>query len=159
MAYLGGAVLIILTALACVSIVGRILIPFGLQPVRGDYEWIEMGVGFAIFAFLPWCHLMKGHASVDLLQPVFPGVMNRLLDLAIDIAMLGAAVILTWRLWLGMHDKLRYEETTFILQFPIWQAYAAGVVGCAGFIYVAVFCVLRSARALTGKAGGETANV
>lgn len=147
-ALLGGLVLLGVIAMTCASITGRALMPLGLGPVPGDFEWIELGVGFAIFAFLPWCHLQRAHASVDLFLPVFPPMMNKILDLAADIAMFAAASIIAWRLWLGLLDKQRYGETTFILQFPIWIAYAACLFGAVAFVIVVAFCILRSGRIL-----------
>lgn len=147
-ALLGGIVLLAVVVMTCVSITGRALVPFGLGPVRGDFEWIEIGVGFAIFAFLPWCHLQRGHASVDLFRPIFPSLMNRIIDVLVDVAMFAAAFLIAWRLWLGLLDKQRYGETTFIIQFPIWIAYAACLFGAISAVIVVAFCILRSGRAL-----------
>ena len=159
LALLGGAVLVALVVMTCVSILGRALIPLGLSPVRGDFELIEVGVAFAVFAFLPWCQYQRGHAAVDLFKTAFPHVMNRLLDVLIDMLMLMAAAILAWRLWLGMLDKRSFGETTFILQFPVWQAYAACLIGAAGFVLVAAFCSLRSLRILLGSPEEQPAHV
>ena len=156
MAFLGGAVLIALVAMTCVSIIGRALVPLGLAPVKGDFEWIEIGMGLAVFAFLPWCQLTRAHARVDLFEPAFPPLVNRLIECVVDAAMCAAAIVLAWRLALGMLDKQRYGETTFILQFPVWQAYAAALAGAVAFALVAAFCVIRSLRALVREDGRET---
>lgn len=152
MAILGGIVLIVLIAITCASIIGRSLTFIGLNQVNGDYELVELGVGFAVFAFLPWTQFSMGHARVDLFESAFARWQNRLSDLASDLLLLAIAVIGGYRLWLGMLDKLNYGETTFILQFPIWQAYATGVLGMAVFVIVAAFCVLRSLRAFGSTA-------
>jgi TRAP-type C4-dicarboxylate transport system permease small subunit len=159
MAFVGGTVLIALIAMTCLSIAGRALVPFGFAPIKGDFELIEIGVGFAIFAFLPWCQLQRGHAAVDLFKPVFSAVLNRSIDLLVDMGMFAAASILAWRLWLGMLDKHSYGETTFILQFPIWTAYAAGCLGAISFVIVAAFCIFRSVRGLLGISEAENAHV
>lgn len=150
MALLGGAVLIVLVIMTCLSIAGRALVPLGTQPIKGDYELIEMGIAFAVFAFLPWCQYMRGHAVVNLLQPAYPRMMNRWIDVIADAAMFGAAVIIAWRLYAGLGDKIRFGETTFILQLPVWWAYAAGLVGAVVFALVAAFCLLRSIRIALG---------
>lgn len=156
LALAGGMVLIAVVVMTCASIIGRALIPLGLSPIRGDFEWVEIGTGFAVFSFLPWCVLQRGHATVDLFKPAFPPVLNRALDVVVDIAMLAAAILIAWRLHLGMLDKARFMETTFIIQVPVWKAYAAGLVGAYGFVFVAGFCVLRSARSLLWPAKGWT---
>lgn len=158
-ALLGGIVLIALVISTCLSIIGRTLVPIGLRPIKGDFEIIEIGVGFAVFAFLPWCHFNRGHASVDLLKPVFPPAFNRAVDLLADLAMLVAASLIAWRLALGMLDKLRYGETTFILRFPVWIAYAAGLFGATVFVVVAAYCCVRSLRTLGGHPEDEGRDV
>jgi TRAP-type C4-dicarboxylate transport system permease small subunit len=150
MAILGGIVLIVLIAVTCASIIGRSLTFIGLNQIKGDYELVELGVGFAIFAFLPWAQYSKGHARVDLFEKTMARWQNLLSDLLSDILLLAIALIGGHRLWLGMLDKQSYGETTFILQFPIWQAYAAGVLGMVVFAIVAVFCLVRSLRSFGG---------
>lgn len=154
LALAGGAVLVALVIMTCISIAGRAAVPLGGQPVPGDFELIEIGIGVAIFAFLPWCQFDRGHARVDLLERLFGRVSNALLDLISDIAMCAAAVLIGWRLWAGLSDKFRYGETTFILQFPVWWGYAAGMVGAAAFALVAAFCIWRSVRAFAHPEAG-----
>ena len=143
LAIVGGSVLCCLIAITCLSVFGRFLNTLGhtafiaeylqflersLQgfgPINGDYELVEAGVAFAIFCFLPWCQLKRGHASVELLSSVLPRSIDRLLTFLWELLFAAVLVLLTWRLGIGMGDKMRYEETTFLLQMPIWWAYAA----------------------------------
>ncbi|MBX2854683.1 MAG: TRAP transporter small permease [Rhodobacteraceae bacterium] len=159
MAYLGGVVLITLTIATCVSIIGRALVPLdlGVGPIKGIYDMTEIGVAAAVFAFMPWCQFNRGHASVDLFTPLYPKLMNRFIDLMVDLGMLLIAAVGAWRLYLGMLDKMRYGETTLILQFPVWQAFLASLIGACAFAIIAAFCVLRSLKALFGGSGEEAA--
>ncbi len=159
MALIGGAILLIVIVVTIVSIAGRIFVPLdiGLGPIRGIYDITEIGIAAAIFAFLPWCQLQRGHATVDLFKFAFPNVMNRVLDVIMDVGMLTAATLIAWRLFLGMQDKLRYGETTLIAQIPVWIGFAAALVGAVIFALVAAFCVIRSVRALKRSENvGET---
>ena len=150
-AYLGGLVLLAIVIMTCLSISGRAIGDrLGLGPIPGDFELVEIGIGFAIFAFLPWCQIKRGHATVDLLQPRFGRRANAVIDLIADLLMFAAAVLIGWRLWQGMLDKKGYGETTFILQFPVWIAYAAALAGAAVFVAVSLYCIYRSGRALAG---------
>ena len=157
MAYLGAAVLILLTIATCLSIAGRALVPLdiGIGPIRGIYDFTEVGVAAAVFAFLPWCQFSRGHASVDLFTPFFPAVMNRVLDVLIDVGMLIMAITGAWRLYLGMLDKFSFGETTLIAQIPMGYAYLAGLAGAMAFALIAAFCVLRSFRTLVTGSGHE----
>ncbi|MGQ7847618.1 TRAP transporter small permease [Granulosicoccus sp. 3-233] len=158
MALVGGLLLIGITALTCISIIGRALLPLdlGIGPIQGIYDITEMGMAAAVFAFLPWCQLQRKHATVDLFAPLYPAIMNRSINLLVDVAMCVVASVGAWRMYLGMLDKMRYNETTLILQAPVWIGYLAGVLGLGAFALVAAFCVLRSVRDLRRKqsAGG-----
>lgn len=152
LALAGGAVLLAVTLLTCVSIVGRALIPLdiGLGPIRGIYDITEIGMAAAVFAFLPWAQYREAHARVDLFQWAIPRKADQFLDLLFNAAMAFIATVGSYRLYLGMQDKLSYGETTLIAQIPVWQGYAAGLVGAIGFAIVAVFCTFRAARRMAG---------
>lgn len=142
MAILGGLVLTALIGLTCVSVLGRglntfghsefltslsesaanALIATGVGPVSGDFELVEAGISFTIFAFLPICQLKRGHATVDVFAGSFPIWMNRGLEVLWEVLFSLLIFLITWRLFVGMEDKMRYNETTFLLQFPIWWA-------------------------------------
>ena len=150
MALAGGLLLLAIVALTCVSIIGRALYSAGIccGPIRGIYDYTEIGIGAAIFAFLPWCQIRSGHAAVDLFKPAMPNLMNRIINIVVDCGMLVVAFLIAHRLWLGMLDKKGYNETTLIAQVPVWIGYAACLVGAVCFAVVAGFCVVRSVRQL-----------
>ncbi len=152
MALAGGIVLIALVLLVVVSVTGRALLWAGLRPVRGDYELVEAGIGFAVFAFLPWAHLERGHAIVTIVTDRFGPVVNRWILVITDIMMLAAAGFIAWRLYDGMLDKFRYNETTLLLRMPLGWSYTAGLVGAVVFVIVAIYVLGRSiSNALAGQ--------
>lgn len=152
LALLGGAVLIAITALTVVSITGRSLMPLGLAPVPGDFEIVEALTGFAVFAFLPWCQINRGHATVDVFTSFLSANANRWIDVVTELLMTAVMILIAWRLWVGMMDKIRYSEITFILQFPVWWGYAASMAAAAVAVLVSVFVlVLRVREALAGR--------
>jgi TRAP-type C4-dicarboxylate transport system permease small subunit len=150
MAYAGGVVLLALTVATCLSIIGRAFVPLniGVGPILGIEDLTEIGIAVGVFAFLPWCQVQRGHASVDLIASALPRIANKVLDLLIDVLMLIAAVVIGWRMYLGLLDKQGYGETTQIMQIPVWWAYAASLPGAVVFALITAFCVLRSIRAL-----------
>ena len=147
LAIAGGLVLISVVVVVVVSVIGRTLIWAGLRPISGDYEIVEAGVLFAIFAFMPWCHLMRGHAIVGVVTDHLSPRVNLVIELFMDVLMLTVATFIAWRHWHGMMDKFSYQETTFILRMPLWWPYATGMIGAAAFVIVAVYVVARSAVA------------
>lgn len=172
MAVVGGIVLSLLILLTCVSIAGRLLngffhgafmtgiapefskwmIDIGVGPVNGDFELVEAGVAFAIFAFIPLCQITAGHASVDVLATSFPRGVNRFLRMVTEIAFAAALVLIAWRLFEGMMSKKSYGETTFLLQFPIWWAYAASFAASVVAAVVGVYmAAVRTIEFFTGR--------
>ena len=90
---------------------------------------MSAGIGFAIFAFLPWAHLTRGHAIVTLLSDRFGPLFNRWILVITDAMMLAAAVFIAWRLYFGMLDKFAYRETTLLLRMPLGWTYSCGARG------------------------------
>ena len=161
-AILGGLVLCALVLLICASVLGRGLDTFahsdlaarrlpalaeailaaGIGPIRGDFELVEAGVGFAIFAFLPICQLHGGHASVDVFTERLPIRAQRLLVAFWEIVLSAVIVLIAWRLFAGMLGKRASGETTFLLQFPLWWSYAASFAAACVAVVVALHCAV-----------------
>lgn len=158
MAVAGGVALIAVIVIVIVSITGRALIWAGLRPIPGDYELVSAGMGFAVFSFMPWAHLQRGHATVALVTDTFGPRANWIILVVTDIAMLAAASFIAWRLYFGMMDKFAYNETTLLLRMPLGWAYAAGFVGAVVFVVVAAWLAGRTiSYALAGKSEPRTA--
>lgn len=158
-AALGGAVLVALVVLVCASVLGRAantllqsdgvqgaapamaawLLGLGVGGVYGDYELVEAGMAFCIFAFLPLCHLTGQHATVDIVADRFAAPVQRVL--AACIAVMFAAVMVTIAVQLsgGMHSKYLAGQTSPLIGFPVWWAYAACLWGAALAAVVAVY--------------------
>lgn len=160
-AILGGMVLIALVCVICVSILGREAISLagsgdlrttlrqiGIGPVTGDYELVEAGVAFAVFSFLPLTQLTGSHARVDIFTSGLGPKVNAVLGAFWSVVMAAIILLLTWRLYAGMQDKLRYGETTFLIQFPVWWAYAACLVVAVVACITSLYCAVRH---LTGR--------
>jgi len=160
-AILGGIILSAAILITCLSILGRTastvlhwdplvealpgvtqwLLALGIGPIRGDFELVEAGMAFCIFAFLPYCQVTAGHASVDIftsrLGPRAQGVLSALIDLLFAVVLVVIAVQLKG----GLDARIRSGQTSFLLQFPIWWAYAASFaaacVAAAAGVYMA----------------------
>ncbi|WP_297107550.1 TRAP transporter small permease [uncultured Devosia sp.] len=153
LAIAGGLVLMAMVAMIVVSIIGRALLFIGLRPITGDYELVSIGMGFAIFAFMPWAHLTRSHALVSLVTDSFGVRINSWILVITDIMMLVASAFIAWRLYFGMMDKFAYRETTLLLRFPLSWAYALAFVGAVVLVVVALYVLGRSlSYALSGEA-------
>lgn len=148
----GGLVLGALVLMTCLSIVGRALTGFGLGPVPGDFELVEAGIAFTVFAFLPLCAATGGHATVDVFTNGLGVQPNRLLLALWEVVMALAVALLAWRLYEGAIGKVRNGEITLFLQFPIWWAYAACLVPAGITVLVTLWSAYDRLRgAITGQ--------
>ena len=171
MAILGGAVLALLVLLVCASVLGRslngflhtVLMPvapdlaqalldLGIGPINGDFEVVEAGIAFAIFAFLPLCQITGGHATVDIFTNLLPARFSRILRMVTEVVFALVLILIAWRLGEGTMSKMSYGETTFLLQFPIWWAYAASFGGAVVAALVGTYtAVVRGCEMFAGQ--------
>ena len=111
-----------------------------------------MLTAFAIFSFMPMCQVQRAHATVDVFTSFFPDRVNRVIDLLTELLMTLVIVLIAWRLWYGMQDKIRYHETTFILQFPVWWGFAAAMIAAAIAVVVSFYMLaVRIREVRTGR--------
>ncbi|SMX51237.1 TRAP transporter small permease [Actibacterium lipolyticum] len=172
MVVLGGVVLVLLVVLTCASVIGRSLngmlhsdlaqsllgevadwlINAGIGPITGDFEILEAGVAFSIFAFLPYCQLHGGHATVDVFTSFLPVKANKYIIAFWEVVLTAVILLITWRLYAGMLSKMGNGETTFLLQFPVWWGYAASFVPAVVACVVGLYCAIgRVAEIVTGR--------
>lgn len=171
MAILGGMVLVLLILLTCLSIIGRLLngILHGgfmqgiapdlsnwlinyIGPINGDFELVEAGVAFAIFAFIPLCQITSGHASVDVVANSFPRKVNRFLRMVVALLFAIVLGLITERLAAGMIGKYHNGETSFLLEFPTWWAYAASLfASCMAAVVAFYVAIVRTNEFITGR--------
>lgn len=172
MAVIGGAVLTGLVLMMCVSITGRTLstifhsafmqenmngfatwmIDAGIGPIFGDYEFLAAGLAFCTFAFLGWCQITGGHATVDIFTAGLSARKRRVLQMLIEILFAAALVLIAWQLWDGMDTLIRRGSTTFLLQYPLWWNYAVALVPAVISALIGVYVALiRVAEALKGE--------
>jgi TRAP-type C4-dicarboxylate transport system permease small subunit len=161
LAYVGGFILTAMAVLTVVSIIGRALLAFGLGPLKGDYELVANGCALAVFCFLPYCQLNRGHVTVDILTSQFSARIQAFFGFLGDLMIAVAAIVITRQLWLGFGEKFPYgsdalrgalgmgykpffPETTYELEIPIWIPYGIALTMACVFVLVAVYCVWRS---------------
>lgn len=171
LAYTGGLVLVAIAVVTVLSITGRALISVGLGPIKGDFEMVEIGCAIAVFFFLPWCQLRRGHVTVDILVDRMPRRAHAAFGLIGDVCVLIAAVLIAWRLYLGFGEKFPFgsdalratlamgykpffPETTYELEVPIWIPYGVALLGAVIFVLVSLYSVWRSLNwTLAGQEG------
>ena len=161
LAYFGGVILAGIALMTVASITGRALVWAGLGPITGDFELVEAGCAVAVFAFLPWCQLNRGHVTVDIFVQNLPSRVFAILGFIGDILVALAAIVIGWRFYLGFGEKYPYgseafrgamgmgskpffPETTYELELPVWIPYGLALIGAIFFVVVSLYCVWRS---------------
>ncbi|MFK7854896.1 MAG: TRAP transporter small permease [Granulosicoccus sp.] len=172
MAILGAIVLSFIIVMTCVSVLGRelnglfnstfaqtyaptlskALLDAGVGPVLGDFELLENMMPFAIFAFLPLAQVSSSHATVDVFTVFFPESILVWMRAITEIAFAVVLIVFAYKLYEGMMAKMKYGETTFLIQFPVWWAYAAavGAAVITALVGVAMAGLLLT-EAITGR--------
>ncbi len=169
MAYLGGTVLTALVVMTCISILGRTLSGFlnsdlmqvnfesmadallaaGVGPIKGDFELVEAGMAFVIFAFLPICQITSGHALVDVFTSRMSARTNRFLAAISEALFALVLIVITVQLYSGMQSKIASGQTTFLLEFPIWWAYLPSLIASVFASVAAVYMAFARIREMT----------
>ena len=137
----GGLSLLAITVLTAASIVGREAFS---APVPGDFELVEIGCAVAIFAFLPYCQLVRGNVIVDLFTEWTSLRTRASLDCLANLAFTVIAAALTWRTLLGALDIWTYGEETMVLRVPLWWGFVAGILGLGFLTVVCAYTAWRS---------------
>jgi TRAP-type C4-dicarboxylate transport system permease small subunit len=119
---LAAALMFCLMLLTCVDVVGRY---FFNSPVVGGFETTEMLLAALIFAGLPLVTLRGDHITVDLLDPITPAWLFRVLHVVATLIGVACTAYLAWRLGLRAAELASRGETTSQLGFPVaWLAWA-----------------------------------
>ena len=171
MALAGGAMLTLLVLMTCASILGRelnellradavsgwtvadwLIDAAGVGAIDGDFELLEAGMAFTVFAFLPWTQVTRGHASVDVLAARLPRAFSRWMAVLAEIAFAAVLILIAVQLWEGMASKRASGQVSLRLQFPVWWGYALAMVPAAAAALVGAYCAwARLVELRTGR--------
>ncbi len=117
LAIFGGALCCFVAIMVVVSVTGRYLFA---APIPGDYDIVGIMCGTAVFAFLPFCQLVRGNVVVDFFTSAAPPRIKAVLDAAGSLLYLAAAVLFTWRLYHGAVDLYLDREVIAAFTFYRW---------------------------------------
>ena len=123
----GGMLVLVVAMLVTASVIGRWLFN---RPIPADYEFVEIGVGVAVFAFLPYVQLRNGHIAVDTFTQRLPARWSAVVDAAWDLLLAVFLGFFAWGLASGAQESYAYNETLVQLPWPIWPVYAVCAVLC-----------------------------
>ena len=172
LAVLGGLVLCGVVIMTVLSVLGRelnsfaqsaevseslpffseLIVALGISSITGDYEIASALNAFIVFSFLPLCQLASGHAYIAILSDSLPKKLQRWIICVWELVLCMFILIICYKLFDGLIAKYNFQETSFLLQFPLWWSYAASFVAACVACLVAVYCsCVRVLEALYNK--------
>lgn len=127
-AVVGGLLVLGVATLVTLSVLGRWLFN---RPIPADFEFVEIGVGIAVFAFLSYTQMRSGHIAVDTFTQRLPARMNAVIDGIWALILCAFLGLFAWGLASGALEARAYNETLVQLPWPIWPVYAVASFLCA----------------------------
>lgn len=164
MAVLGGLLLIAVAASTVYSILARAVPDLPLlgnwRPIRGNFELVEMATAVAIFAFLPYTQMRRGHVRVDFFTNQVGPRTKAALAVVADALLSAIALLFAWRMSIATVELYTapYTQTTMLLGLPLWWGYLPSSVFMILFSLTALASLWRSLAEVLGEGGrGEAA--
>jgi TRAP-type C4-dicarboxylate transport system permease small subunit len=118
------------------------------RPISGDVELTQFGIGLCISLCLPWCQLRGANITVDFFTQRLPVARIRALDALGTLLVALMCALLAWRTGVGALAVRAAQETSMILELPMWWAYASLAPGLA---LTACIAALQTVLLLSGR--------
>lgn len=128
----GGALLLALVGLNLWSVLADALVG---KPFPGTIELTELGTAVAVAAFFPYCQLTRANVQVDVFTARAGPRALHALDAVAAAGAFVVALVIAWRMALGLADQRASGLGTAILQLPVWLAFVPIV---ASFLLLAL---------------------
>lgn len=135
----GGLCLLGLVGVILVDVVGR---AFG-APLFGSQDLVTMGMAILVFGGMALCDREGGHIAVDLLQPRFSPLLNRIIDITAALFGVAIFVLIAWTI----HESAKLSEmlnlSTNLLRLPrAWFQWGVAILS----LIAALGLLLRAAE-------------
>ncbi|MBT7957133.1 MAG: TRAP transporter small permease [Rhodospirillaceae bacterium] len=115
-----------------------------LGSLPGIIDLVELLTNTAVFAFLPYCQIMRENVIVDFILTKAPTRTKTVCDAFGSLMFIVVGCLLTWRTTLGGFDMYRYNEVFTTLDFPRWISFPYAVFCMSLLVTVCVYTFARS---------------
>jgi len=134
---------IFLAGMMLVTVADVVLRSAFRTPVRGQFELVELALGWTVFLALPAVFLRDAHLVVDVADHFVSARLRQLLDIVGAVASVVALAIMLWQMAPQALYMMRFGDMTFDLQIPkLWYAAPA----LAGMFFSAIAAALLVIR-------------
>jgi TRAP-type C4-dicarboxylate transport system permease small subunit len=101
------------------------------KPIPGDVELTQFGIALSISLCLPWCQLQRANIIVDFFTQRSRPRVQQGLDALGALLLAAMCALLAWRTAVGAAGVREVQESSMILELPMWWTYAMLAPGLA----------------------------
>lgn len=145
MAFASGIALVVMALMSLWSIVGRTVFA---SPLIGDYELVQFLSAVAVAMSLPYAHWIGAHVIVDFFTANAKPKTNAAMDFVANVIMAFFAMVLSWRLGVGLLDLKSNFDASMMLSIPTWWGYVPFVPAFALLSLTALYAAHTNLRKL-----------
>jgi len=127
-AWCAGGVACAVALMTVASVIARALAD---KPIPGDVELTQFGIALSISLCLPWCQLQRANIIVDFFTQHGRPRLQQGLDAAGALLLAAMCALLAWRTAVGAAGVREVQESSMILELPMWWTYAMLAPGLA----------------------------
>ena len=121
------------------------------KPILGDTEIVELLMGMAVAAFMPWCQMRGSNVIVDFFTMKAPQRVKDGLDAFACVVFAVIVAVLTWKLLEGTVTQYERERVSMFLKLPQWWGYAAASIAAVLWVLVCLYTAWRKTRAALSR--------
>lgn len=124
------------------------------DPIRGDFELIQIGSGLAVLGFFAYGTMQRANIFVDTFTGWLPRRVQDAMDAAWNLVWAAMMLAMAERMVIGAGDMLRTNTQTMVLGLPTWWAVGLGAAAFALTGLAALFWGWRLLLPRRGRANG-----
>jgi TRAP-type C4-dicarboxylate transport system permease small subunit len=147
LAIAGGALCGLMAVMVTVSVTGRYLLA---APIPGDYDLVAIMAGTAVFAFLPYCQMVRGNVLVDFFTNNVAPSKKAIMDGFGTLLYLLVAILFTWRLYFGMLELHASGEVLAAFDFHRWWTVPFDIACMIVLILVIIYTLIQDLSVVKG---------
>ncbi|MDZ7856545.1 TRAP transporter small permease [Sphaerotilus sp.] len=142
-AAIGGLVLVAMATMTVVSVVGR---AFFSHPILGDVELVQLGCAVVVASFLPYAQHRRANLIVDFFTNQASAAAQHRMDTFGTALYTAVMALVCWRVAAGGLDIHANQESSMLMNLPLWIPYALMVPGLALCVLIGLHQTLQALR-------------
>jgi TRAP-type C4-dicarboxylate transport system permease small subunit len=146
-AAIGGVILVAMAGMTVVSVIGRAAFS---HPILGDVELVQLGCAVVVASFLPYTQFNRANIIVDFFTTGAAARTQRRMDAFGTLLYTLVLALVCWRVAAGGIAIHATQESSMLMNLPLWIPYALMVPGLALCVLIGLFQTVRLWRTEQG---------